>query len=154
MPGKRMTQMMLILAAIVAAPCITGCGNRAGSVKGKVTYQNKPVVIGSVVLVHEATLEHLQESIRADGTYHIGNVTYGVFKIAVHSADPGTRFVSRPVPDNLTKQPKATEPSIRPGADKWFAIPERYSDWRRSGLSVTVAQPSTTFDIQLADEDK
>ncbi len=148
----RLTRMTPVLGALAAALCLAGCGNHVGSVTGKVSYVGKPVVIGSIVLVNEDTLAFHQESIQPDGTYHIGNVPYGVYKVTVHSADPDKRPVSRPVPANLKKKPKETEPPPpRPDADKWFAIPERYSDWRQSDLSVTVSQSSTTFDIRLAD---
>ncbi len=140
---------MLILGAL----CMAGCANQTGSVTGKVTYQGKPVVIGSVMLFNEETLVRAQETIRPDGTFQIDRIPYGAYAVTVHSADPGMRPAGRPVPDNLRKHPKETEPPIRPGADKWFASPERYSDWRRSGVSVTVSKPNTSFDIQLADDD-
>ena len=148
--GARLARLLILGALAVA-----GCGNQTGSVSGKISYHGKPVVTGSVVLVNEETLAPFQDSIRPDGTYHIGNVPYGVYKVAVHSADPGRRpDISRPVPDNLTKKPKETElPSPRTSADKWFAIPERYRDWRLSDLCVTVSQSSTIFGIQLVDED-
>jgi hypothetical protein len=153
MPDNQLTRTLPALGLLAAALCLVGCANQTGRVSGKVSYQGKPVVIGSVVLVNEETLAPIQGAIEPDGSYHISHITYGMYKVAVHSADPGNRPISRPVPENLTKKPKETEPAIRPGADKWFAIPERYGNWRLSGLSVTVSGPSTTFDIPLVDDD-
>lgn len=141
------TRFGLTLALVSA---LAGCGQPSGALHGKITYAGKPVALGSIVLVHEPTLTHLQEPIGMDGSYRFGNVPPGTYRIGIFSPDPARPGdFKRPAGgDDKRKPPKSPPP--RPGTDKWFPIPERYADWRRSGLVATVAG-DTPLDIKLED---
>src|SRR5262245_2156892 len=79
----------------VAATCLllpligglAGCGAGVGDVSGKVTYQGKTVVCGSVVLVGPDGMTKVG-TIQQDGTYVVKGVGAGQVGVAVFSLDP------------------------------------------------------------------
>jgi hypothetical protein len=134
---------------------VTGCGGGKTNVKGKVTYQGKTVVWGTVTLVDNTGANH-QGTIELDGTYSVPDVPRGSVKIGVFSRAPS----NRPRPDGgkgvktvdpndprskFKKNPDIERPLPAPG--QWFPIPEKYSDAHSSGLTGEVQ--SGTLDIKL-----
>lgn len=147
-PCRNWTRWLFSLAGL---SLLGGCAGSEGSVAGKVTLNGKALALGSVVLVNQETHAIVQGAIEPNGTFRIANVPFGAYKAAVHSPEPGKhRDMGRPIPEELKEKYKSAD-HPPPAADKWFAIPERYGDWRRSGLSVTVSGSRTTFDIKLED---
>jgi hypothetical protein len=124
---------LLTLAAV-------GCGR--GDVAGKVTYQGKPLVFGTVQFeASDKTIK--QANIEQDGSYSIPGVPIGEAKVAVSSDNPqGGAF-----------QPLAREgmppPPPPPKVDGWFAIPPEYQDLSKPKLTYTVKRGQNTYDIDL-----
>src|SRR5207302_4939501 len=81
---------LVLLAPLVAA----GCGG-VGSVTGTVTFQNKPVASGTVVVVGSDMLPY-HGNIEDDGTYTVPKVPTGFAKIAVFSPGPALEEPDRP----------------------------------------------------------
>jgi len=148
--------------ALVACLCMAvGCGGKS-EVKGKVTYQGKAVVWGTITLV-DAAGGYYQGPIGLDGTFSIPDVPSGPVKIGVHSTNPdGSRGrpkdggkVSGAVggekaeddPRSKFKTASAPEPP-RPEPGKWFAIPAKYSDPQTSGLTGDVRR-GQPLDVEL-----
>jgi hypothetical protein len=124
---------LLALAAV-------GCQSR-GDVSGKVTYQDRPVVFGTV-LIQGSDGNARQGNIERDGSYTVRGLAIGEARVAVNSPNP-KGIVLVPNKDPNKKQ----EPY--PDAPGWFAIPARYENQDTSGLTITVKGGSNTIDLEL-----
>jgi hypothetical protein len=135
---------------VLLALSSVGCGGASGTVMGKVTYQGKPVVCGSVMVIGSDKLPHYGE-IKEDGSYAVAGVPAGPAKLTVTSLDPRTPPLARPDPARGTTTQRPTDTSWRPAVDprKWFAIPDKYGDPEQSGLTLQVKGGSNPHDIAL-----
>jgi hypothetical protein len=123
----------LILVLLVLA----GCGEKPGTVEGKVSVDGTPVTSGSVFFT------------RADGearAVYIGNKgTYRALNI-------------RPGPVKVSVMPPAhVDSKKRVGSDEWekppqrhAPIPKKYTNADTSGLSTTVHSGTNTYDIEMS----
>ena len=142
-PVPRRTSALVAAALLAAAGC--GGGGRTHSLTGKVTYQGKPVIYGSV-LVRCADGTQQAGNIQPDGTYTVADLPAGPVKLGVISPEPPDP-ASRPPPPGA---PGAPPPGLRPvDRSKWFKLPEECGDPDKSGKAATVQAGTTTFDIQL-----
>lgn len=123
-------------AVLLAALTFTGCGPAATDLTGKVTYQGKPVVFGSVVVI-DASGTTKSGTIQPDGTYRVDNVRVGAVKVAVSSPPPpGTPPVGKQDPRDASDKPTEPPPAAPPEVLKnWVAIPNKYGDPNESGLT-------------------
>jgi hypothetical protein len=142
------------LAAACSFLCLCGCGKATATVSGSVSLDGKPVKYGSVLLVTEDR-SSFSIPIQPDGTYKFEKVPFGTARVAVNSPDP--REVEGPAaftaPDRakaLAKGPKAAPVDSK----GWFPIPDLYNRPDRSGLSLTVDNVNTTFDIRMKSQPK
>lgn len=143
-----------------------GCGGGGGvPVKGKVTFNGKPVVWGGVTLVDAAGQYH-QGTIELDGTYKIDDpVPVGGVKIAVVSRKPqeeggrgGKAAATGGGPAGNADDPREkfiksqgitpSSPRPNPPAGAWFPIPEKYADPSKSELTGTIKK-GVDLDIEL-----
>lgn len=136
-----MTRRLVIPAALLAAllAAVPGCGPRTAPVDGKVTYQGKPVVWGSVTLKAADGTVH-QVGLNPDGTYHLDGVPAGPAKVGVSSPDPKPSARTRAGDDERVKVADGPPPGA------WFPLPDKYADPATSGLTVQVGGPG---DIEL-----
>jgi hypothetical protein len=132
----------------------------SATVSGKVTYKGAPLKGGYVTLV-TATGISRPGGISEDGSYTIDNVPTGPVKIAVDTesikprSSAGKGGMAPPKkygPPPGAEQPSA--PAYKPpdptaGADRYVAIPQKYADPEKSGLTYTVKSGSQTHDIPL-----
>ena len=144
---------MAAAALVVALAGLSGCGGGKTTAKGKVTYNGKPVVWGTVTLIDSAGIPH-SENINLDGTFSINDVPSGPVKIGVVSPKPqeprggGARGAGAPDPNDprekFAKQQGITQdpPRQLPPAGAWFAIPDKFADPNTSGLTGTVKSGS------------
>src|SRR5262249_49180166 len=114
----------LVLLTLGAA----GCGRAKGDLSGKVSYQGKPLALGSVLLIG-TNAKPRTAWIEEDGSYRFDDVPVGEAKLAVYSPDPAKQ---RKKLGPKGKQIAREEPVAQgfPAVDrtKWFAIPDEYSD--------------------------
>jgi hypothetical protein len=135
---------VLVLAA-------AGCGSTTskGTVSGKVTHKNKPVVWGTVTLIASDNKAYTGE-ITPEGTYSIPDVPGGPVKLCVTSPNPDAGKqrggAGRGGAGDVEAGGGAAGVSLPKGA--WFLIPEKYADPQRSGLTGTVHN-DTTIDLKL-----
>jgi hypothetical protein len=120
-------------------------------VAGKVTYQGKPVHVGSVVVV---VGDGIPRAARIDpgGGYAVPDVPCGEARVAVHSPDPagaGKIYEEEQIKLQKGLRPPADRKPAATDRDKWFPIPDEYRDFGRSGLAVTVRPGTTPFDISM-----
>jgi hypothetical protein len=130
----------MLFGFAAAAVTLAGCGGPpTGTVKGTVTYNNKPVDYGVVTFF--VGTEVKQVELAPDGSYVAKEVPYGEAKVEVHS-----RSHKAEPPSRSQGKQKTTPP---PGASKGILIPENYNDKDKSGLKVTVQKGVTEFNIEL-----
>jgi hypothetical protein len=144
---------IMVLGAVTI---FSGCGGGKSTVTGKVTYNGKPVVWGTVILI-DAQGQYHQGAIDLGGNYTTDDaVPEGAVKIGVVSPkpeggkvlapkggakagggsgfeDPRDKFMKEQGTGQNTAPPRTIPPT---GA--WFPIPSKYADPNTSGLSGTV----------------
>jgi hypothetical protein len=135
---------------------LTGCSSK-GTITGKITYQGKPLPVGTVTFVPEQGGSFISD-IR-DGEYKVMKVPSGPVKIAIAtpSQSPPAQYIEqmRPPAELLEKMVpgKAGEGSDKPFQErKPVSIPKRFSDPTTSGLTYTVKSGPQVFDIDLPDK--
>ncbi|HTK78499.1 MAG TPA: hypothetical protein VL371_24785 [Gemmataceae bacterium] len=142
---------------------LSGCGvlSQPVDVSGKVTYQGKTVVCGTVTLV-DATGVAKSGNIGPDGTYLVKSVMPGKTKVAVISLDParplnplgaagaGTDDAGRApaAAPAVTDRSNWTEPNV--DRSKWSPLPKKYEYVHTSGLTVDLKSGENTgVDLNL-----
>jgi hypothetical protein len=128
-----------------------GCGAGRGTVAGKVTYQNKPLHFGSVVVVGTDGIPRTAP-ITPGGLYAVPDVPCGEAKVAVHSPDPaGAARIYEEEQIKLQKGARPPPGRTPPDVDrqKWFPIPVEFADFGRSGLALTVRRGTNALDINM-----
>ncbi len=133
--------VLIVLAAIFSGP------SRA-TITGRVSFQGKPVIWGSVVVVG-ADGRIASGKIESDGTYRVEDAATGPVSLGVISRDPlvqnwasnikATR--SRPTAKAFTASPVDRK--------KWFPLPLHYEDPAQSGLTAKLKRGGNEHDIQL-----
>ena len=126
---------LLTLAAL-------GCGGR-GDVSGKVSYQGKLLVFGTVQIeASDKTIK--QANIEQDGSYSIPGVPVGEAKVAVSSINPQSSDFQP-----LHRGENLPPPKPRPKLPGWFPIPTDYQDLSKPKLTYTVERGQNKYDIDL-----
>jgi hemoglobin len=96
-------------------------GDKTASVSGKISFNGKPLVDGSVVFYPKEG-KPVSGAIQTDGSYKADAIQPGVYRIAI---DPG----------------------LTPAG----AIPKKYEDPDKSGLKITVGTKRQSLDLNLSD---
>jgi hypothetical protein len=111
-------------------------------VSGKVTYQGKTLVFGTVQFeASDGTIK--QANIETDGSYAIPGVAVGEAKVAVSSDNPKSSNF-QPLQREGMPPPKPL-----PEVKGWFPIPPGYEDLSKPKLTYTVKSGKNTYDIEL-----
>ena len=130
-----------ILAALLLAT-LAGCGGGA-RVSGSVRYQGKPVLSGSVIVLH-ADGTACSGVIQPDGTYTVSGVKPGPARLGVLSPDPAR---ARPV--GKKGKPEGKAKRTRPGTHGWFPLPAQLGDPEKSGLICDMNASNVRHDIDV-----
>jgi hypothetical protein len=109
-------------------------------VSGKVTYNGKPVVFGTVLIHGRDGLR--QGSIAPDGSFTVRGVATGEARVAVNSPNPKSIVL---YPNKNPKYKQEPYPDV-PG---WFEIPSKYENVSTSGLTYTIKGGTNTINIEL-----
>lgn len=145
--------MRVTIGAAVGVAILTaaGCGGGTADVTGKVTYQGKPVVFGTVLVIGSDGVPKAG-AIRKDGSYRVSGVKVGAATVTVSSPPPPGSRKATPRGDGRDaaddERRVADEPVDPELVKSWFPIPERYADPEKSGLKTDVAS-GRPFDIDL-----
>jgi hypothetical protein len=124
---------MLIGLLVVLVGC--GPGKPLGAVRGTVHFRGNPVTKGVVMLYSPELGYGNQKEIKPDGTYFIGNLPYGPFRIAVQPPSVLDDFGGKSLPTMRVIE-----------VDN---IPERYRNPSTSGFSCDITGPRTTVDLRM-----
>ena len=133
--------MQRLMCAVVAC-CLVGCGN--ANMSGKVTFDKKPVVFGTIQVIGPDRMPR-QATIAPDGSYSIKDIPPGDVKVGVTSVDPkslGKKILRR----------EGVDPKLDPNFEKiqgWFPIPDTVGDANTSGLTFKLSRGDNPIDIEL-----
>ena len=130
--------------AITLIASVVGCGS-AATVSGKVTYQGRPVVYGSVILLGADNIAR-SGSIGPDGSFVVVGVSPGEVKIGVISRDPSK---SRGIQRQERKAGSGKKEAEPAETRAWFPLPRALEDPAGSGIVVTVGSGRVKQDIEL-----
>ena len=119
---------------------LAGCQG-TGSMSGKVKFQGKPLVYGTVLLIGSDN-KSVQAPIQKDGQYDASGLTPGEIKVAVNSPNPKGVAIYAGWREGKKKPPPLEVPG-------WFEIPGKYGDVKTSGLTFTIQGGSNPIDIEL-----
>lgn len=166
---KMSLQSHIRLRAIIVTAgfmiAFSGCSSKS-KVRGKVTYQGKPVVWGTVTIV-DKNGEHHQAEIDLQGNYEIDKVAVGPCKIAVNSPDPNPPAdagkgrgkvgegvskvggIEDPREKFMAGKQKQEDPRPKPPPGAWFGIPSKYNTIEESELTGEVRGSRTELNIEL-----
>jgi hypothetical protein len=126
----------------IALLAATGCSSGTADVAGKVTFQGKPVVFGTVVLIGPGGIPK-SGALQPDGTYQVAGVRTGTAQVTVSSPPPPGLVPAgkkaKAGRDDDDRRPADAGNPVSPEVAKgWFPLPDKYADPTRSGLTVEV----------------
>jgi hypothetical protein len=151
----RLTALLVGLGLLA----LNGCGSGKGSVSGKVTYQGRPIVIGSVVMTAKVG-PPVVGALDAEGHYALKGVPAGPVNVAVVTTLPvymkgPTAFHGKRGLGADNKEPESKN-SVAPlpeppkiDLEKWIQLPKEYERADTSGISTTVKPGNNLFNIEL-----
>jgi len=157
-PGCRPSRLFGLVALAVLLP-VLGCGKSTATVTGSVSYKGTKLKGGQVIF-QTADGKGATGNINEDGTYTAEKVPTGVVKVAVKTAylkppgggGPGGGGGGPPKnePPPGVKMPEGYKPSNPADNSKLYtAIPEKYEDPEKSGLTMEVKGGTQTKDWTL-----
>ncbi len=135
MSAARSRSWRWLLAALAATAC--GC-SREASVSGKVTYKDKPVTYGTVIVLGP---EHKASSgaIQPDGSYTVEGLVPGEAQFGVVSRDPAK--------GRTHAKPKGQVEVVE--GHSWEPLPRQFELPASSGIARTLKSGPNRQDIDL-----
>jgi hypothetical protein len=142
------------LTAVLLIGTLVGCNAKVSTVTGKVTFQGKPIVFGTVSIIGPDGITR-SGPIQPDGSFSVSDVGVGEGQVAVTSLKPpdGTdgkaKRGGRDAPDQ--EEERGAKPEAAAPAEvikNWFPIPAKYGDHKQSGLTIKVDGKPVTLDLQ------
>lgn len=143
----------LFLACFLVAG-LPGCGKKPrASVKGKVTFMNKPLTAGTVAFF-TADGQHASGTIKSNGEYHVPDAPIGETTITVTTpkAPMGPMAAKMPKPPTGSQgMPKEMLPPDYEEGKKVGIVPapEQYGTPESSPLKYTVSPGEQNHNIEL-----
>jgi hypothetical protein len=125
------------LPVLLVVCCLSGCGGKAASVSGVVTFDGKPVTRGTVSFSPTAGGQKAIGVIDENGNYELSTnreqgLEAGTYNAAVSSRERG-----------------AVGDGGGPPMPGKYLVPQRFSDANTSGLTFDVQRGSNRIDIAL-----
>jgi hypothetical protein len=143
------------LLLLVLGPAGCGPSKATGVVHGKVTFNNRPVVMGNVVFVGDNNRVG-SGVIGKDGSYTVSDAPVGKVRIVVtvpkRPMMMGGRGMSMPKPPKDMHMPAEMTPEGSELKDpgNQIPLPDRYSDANTTPLEFTVTKGEQNFDIKIS----
>jgi hypothetical protein len=119
---------------------LLGCGQEGGTVTGTVRYKGEAVSAGSVAF-YGANEQIATALINHDGSYKAVKVPLGPVRVAVITPAPRTARLG--IVQKLKKD-QAPPPPANPAV-----VPRKYGHPATSGLELTVAKGTQTYEIDV-----
>ncbi len=147
--------MRRIVTVALVALLLAGCGpkRKGGVVKGKITYNGKPVN-GALLLLYPVAggeTSSLSVPCTQEGEFTISDITPGQYKVVVQGSR-GAQQVSPAMLKNLPpdKAAEAKEKLAAMNTPATIPFPTKYTDPKTTDLTVTVTDKDQEQDLQLS----
>jgi hypothetical protein len=155
MVGKSVCrQLLLVQTALLAASVMligVGCGKPTGAVSGKVYFKDQPLKGGNVTFISLDGKSSATVRIAEDGSYSVPEIPVGDVRIAVETKslkpNPQKEMAKSRMPKDAA--PEAGDMYGNSSADKYVAIPDKFSDPGTSQLMYTVVAGAQEYKIDL-----
>lgn len=137
--------------AVTLLAGVAGCGGGKADVSGKVTFQGKPVVTGTVVVRGSDGVD-IPGTIQRDGSYTVQGVASGTVKIAIISRDPtfhAKEMAARAAAKKREAGKRGADAEVTPETIPWFPLPDKYESVETSGVTTSLSAGANQFDIVL-----
>jgi hypothetical protein len=121
----------------------------SATVSGRVTFQGRPVIWGSVILVGSDG-RSVVGRIQPDGTYTVTNAPMGEVGVSITSPDPLVQHYATQIKTSRDRIPVAQWAAPPVDRQQWFVLPQRYENAKDSKLTLTVKRGSNSdcdFDL-------
>jgi hypothetical protein len=152
------------VALSIALPILIGCTGSSSKplgkpvpVKGKVTYNGKPVPAGCIItFINTERNFPATAQIAADGTYTLlfngkPEVPVGNYKVSVTLPVAQTASVDASNPDAYKAMMMSKGISKGSGEAKVATIPTKYATPEGSGVTFSVIEGPSTYDLDMKD---
>jgi hypothetical protein len=153
MQTVRAAKTLGMLAIFGACCTLAGCGDSTkGAVKGKVTYQSKPVTGGTIQLVPASgSGSPVLVNIDPSGSFALTDVPVGSYQVAIETDSVPTINTYQPpagAPKDLPQSGQQASPGAVPVK---VPIPAKYKDAKSSGLKWDISSGTNTKNFDLTD---
>jgi hypothetical protein len=134
--------VVIVLAVIFSGPS-------KATVQGRVTFQGRPLVCGSVIVVGTDG-RSAAGKIESDGTFRVENAPAGQVNVGVVSHDPLVQHWATSLKTTRAR-PTANVFTAAPPVDRkqWFPIPQQYEEPASSGVTLMLKSGQNETDIPL-----
>jgi len=133
--------LMIVLTAIFS-------GSGKATLTGRVTYQGRPVIWGSVLLV-SSDGKSASGPIDSDGSFRVEDAPPGPVSVAVVSHDPLVQHWATGLKTTRVR-PTASIFSAAPvDRQRWFPLPPQYEEPASSGVTLLLSKGANQLDITL-----
>ena len=145
--------LSLCLLAVAGCGSSSGLPGPTGQVSGRVTFQGKPVPLGTTVtFVHEEKALPAAAQTTADGTYPLVmrgglKVLTGVYKVSVSAPAAVEDVTANPEAYKAVMEGRAAPPKAV------AVLPAKYNSPETSGLVFEVKPGNNTINIDLKDKE-
>lgn len=135
-PCRLSFSMLVACASVVLVGC--GHGETRGKITGQVTFQGQPVPEGIVLFCNNEKGVHMNADLKPDGAYEVttakgAGLPTGQYQVCI----------CPPPVNGTTGAGPAPKPKPYPN------IPQKYRDFRTSGLTLTVKEGINPFDVAM-----
>jgi hypothetical protein len=157
--NRKIVGLTVASCVLLSLGFISGCGQKKGSVKGKVTVGGQKVTQGTISFLDANDNSNKGASIQEDGTYSIDNIPSGTKYVSVQSPEPKTSEMPKG-PGGETAMGKVKAPEgeqsgmktakqIEKMKETWIKIPDDYQDPTKKKLKFEVKPGENTYDIKI-----
>lgn len=134
------------LAVIILTAIFAGQGR--ATVSGRVSFQGKPVIWGSVVVVGQDG-RTAAGRIEADGTFKVENAATGAVSVAVVSRDPLVQNWASNIKATRARPTSKSFSASPVDRKQWFPLPTHFEDPHSSGVTLRLRSGDNQNDLHL-----
>ncbi|MFO0807078.1 MAG: hypothetical protein U0746_00480 [Gemmataceae bacterium] len=123
-------------------------GTPKANVAGRVTYQGRAVIWGSVVIAGKDG-RTAAGAINPDGTFSVANAPTDAVTVGVISRDPLVQTWATNLKETRDRPNKKIFSASPVDRKKWFPIPERYEQPSSSGITLILKRGDNECNVEL-----
>ncbi len=152
--------LFLTMALLLPLGCSGGTDPTKGrsTIKGKVTYKNKPVTGGKITLFLGEKETPIPGTLSPEGDYKFSNIPEGKYKVCISTADVPDESKMKAIMARMNQGNKSADTQGdmnkvygAKGSGVRVIIPEKYQNLKATTIEVVVGKGETEKNIDLPD---